>query len=180
MTPPPFVATIESSGLGEWMRGNVLAMPWVNFLHVLCVTIVFGSILVVDLRLLGLADRQRAITRVADEMLRLTWVAFAGALLTGVLFFAANATTYWFNTAFRFKMLAIVLAGVNMLLFQFITWRGVGQWDRSATPPPAARIAGALSLLLWTGTLVLGRVIGFTKGYEVPVPEDLDFDFSAF
>lgn len=180
MTPPPFIASIEASGLGEWMRSSVLAMPWVNALHVLCVTVVFGSILVVDLRLLGLADRQRAVTRVADEMLRLTWVAFAGAVLTGALFFAANATTYWFNTAFRFKMLAIVLAGVNMLLFQLLTWRGVGQWDRNATPPAAARIAGALSLLLWTGTLVLGRVIGFTKGYEVPVPEDLDFDFSGF
>jgi hypothetical protein len=179
MTAPPFVASIEASGLGEWMRSSVLAMPWVNFLHVLCVTVVFGSILVVDLRLIGLADRMRAVTRVSREMLRVTWVAFIGAVLTGVLFFAANATTYWFNAAFRFKMLAILLAGVNMLVFQFMTWRTVGQWDRNTPPPAAAKLAGALSLLLWTATLVLGRVIGFTKGYEVPVPEDLDFDFSG-
>jgi hypothetical protein len=174
------VSGIEASGLGEWMRSSVMAMPWVNALHVLCVTVVFGSILIVDLRLLGVADRGRAVTRVAGEMLRVTWVAFGGAVLTGVLFFAANATTYWFNTAFRFKMLAILLAGLNMLVFQFITWRGVGQWDRGRQPPAAAKLAGALSLLLWTATLVLGRVIGFTKGYEVPVPEDLDFDFSGF
>ncbi len=179
MNAPSLVQSIESSAAGEWMRGNVLAMPWVNAAHVLCIAMVFGSILVVDLRLLGLADRQRAVTRVSAEMLRLTWVAFAGALFTGALYFAANATTYWFNTAFRFKLLAILLAGVNMLVFQLHTFRGVAAWDRNLPPPRAARLAGALSLLLWTTVVVLGRVIGFTKGYDVAVPDDIDFDFSG-
>lgn len=164
---------------GEWMRSHVLAMPWVNAAHVLCIALVFGSILVVDLRLLGLSDRQRAVTRVSAEMLRLTWAAFAGALLTGALYFAANATTYWFNTAFRFKLLAILLAGVNMLVFQFLIFRGVAAWDRHLPPPRAVRLAGALSLLLWITVVVLGRVIGFTKGYDVAVPDDIDFDFSG-
>jgi hypothetical protein len=178
MTPPSFVTGVETSAIGEWMRGTVLAMPWVNTLHVVCVTLVFGSILVVDLRLLGLCDRHRAVTRVSQEMLRVTWTAFIGAVFTGGLYFAANATTYWFNTAFRFKLLAILLAGVNMAVFQFITYRGIATWDRGA-PPGAARLAGALSLLLWTSVIVLGRVIGFTKGYDVPVPENIDFDFSG-
>jgi hypothetical protein len=177
MTAPPFIQGIEQSFFGEWMRSNLLAMPWVNALHVLCIAVVYGTILVVDLRLLGLFDRQRAVTRVADELLRLTWVAFIGAVLTGALFFAANATTYWFNMAFRFKMLAIVLAGVNMLVFQFLTYRGVAAWDRDARTPQAARLAGALSILIWTTVVVLGRVIGFTKGYEVPIPEDINFEF---
>jgi hypothetical protein len=132
---------------------------------------------VVDLRLLGLLDRSRAVTRVAQEMLRWTWVAFAGAVITGVLYFAANATTYWFNMAFRFKLLAILLAGLNMAIFQLITWRDVAGWDRGATTPRAARVAGALSILIWTTVIVLGRIIGFTKGYDVPVPDDMDFDF---
>jgi hypothetical protein len=177
VNPPPFILGIEASAIGEWMRTSLLAMPWVNAIHVLCVTLVFGSILVVDLRLLGLLDRTRAVTRVAQEMLRWTWVAFAGAVITGVLYFAANATTYWFNTAFRFKLLAILLAGLNMAVFQLITWRGVAAWDRDARTPRAARLAGALSILIWTTVIVLGRIIGFTKGYEVPVPDDMDFDF---
>lgn len=178
MNPPSFILAIESSAAGEWMRTSLLAMPWVNAIHVLCVTLVFGSILVVDLRLLGLLDRARAVTRVAHEMLWLTWAAFAGAVVTGVLFFAANATTYWFNMAFRFKLLAILLAGVNMAVFQLVTYKSVAAWDRNSPTPAAARLAGALSILLWMTVLVLGRVIGFTKGYEVPVPDDLDFDFS--
>lgn len=179
MNPPSFITAIEGSAFGEWMRGNVLAMPLVNALHVLCITLVFGTILVVDLRLLGLRDRSRAVSRVAAEMLHFTWTAFAGAVLTGALYFAANATTYWFNTAFRFKMLAILLAGVNMAVFQFLTWRGVAAWDSNAPTPRAARLAGALSILIWTTVVVLGRVIGFTKGYDMPVPDTIDFDFSG-
>lgn len=179
MTPPALIQSIEASAVGEWLRTNELAMPWVNALHVLCISLVYGTILVVDLRLLGLLDRARAVTRVSDEMLRLTWAAFAGAAITGAMFFAANASTYWFNTAFRFKMLAIVLAGINMLVFQFGAYRGVADWDRAAISPRAAKIAGALSILIWTVVVVLGRIIGFTKGYDVPVPENMDFDFSA-
>lgn len=177
--PPSVIQTIEASAIGEWMRGSVLAMPWVNILHVLCVTLVFGSILVVDLRLLAVLDRNRAVTRISSEMLRLTWMAFAGAVVTGVLFFAANATTYWFNVAFRLKMLAILLAGINMLMFQFVTFRGVAGWDREAPTPSAARVAGALSILIWISVIVLGRVIGFTKVGDASVPEDMDFDFSG-
>ncbi len=179
MNAPSFIQSIHASAIGEWMRGSVQAMPWVNAAHVLCVTLVFGTILVVDLRLLGLLDRSRPVTRVAGEMLRLTWIAFAGAVLTGALFFSANATTYWFNTAFRFKMLAILLAGVNMAVFQLLTFRGVAAWDRNAPTPRAARVAAALSILIWISVIVLGRVIGFTKSFEVPVPENLDFDFSG-
>jgi hypothetical protein len=176
---PPFIQSIEQSAFGEWMRSSVLAMPWVNAVHVVCITLVFGSILVVDLRLLGLRDANRAVTRVSHEMLRITWGAFAGAVVTGALYFAANATTYWFNTAFRFKMLAILLAGVNMAVFQFGAYRGVAAWDRNLPTPRAARFAGALSILIWTCVIVLGRTIGFTKGYDVPVPENIDFDFSG-
>lgn len=179
MTPPPLILAIEASVFGEWMRSHLLAMPWINALHVLCISMVFGSILVVDLRLLGLVDRARAVTRMLSEMLWVTWAAFAGAVLTGALYFTANASTYWFNTAFRFKMLAILAAGVNMAVFQFLTCRGVAAWDRDVMPPRAARIAGALSVLLWVTVIVLGRWIGFTKGYDAPIPEDIDFDFSG-
>ncbi len=177
MNAPAFVQSIESSAVGEWMRNHVLAMPLVEAGHVLCIAVVFGTILVVDLRLLGLLDRQRAVTRVADEMLRLTWLAFAGAVLTGALYFAANAGTYWFNTAFRFKMLTIVLAGMNMAVFQLYTYKGVASWDSHGTTPRAARLAGALSILLWITVVVLGRVIGFTKGYDFTAPTDVDFNF---
>jgi hypothetical protein len=171
------VANIEGSGLGEWMRSSIKAVPVVEAVHVMAIALLFGTILIVDLRLLGLPSTQRAFTRVSDELLRLTWAAFAIAVITGAALFAANAATYFDNTPFRWKMLALLLAGVNMAVFQFWTFRTVAGWDRNAPTPPAARAAGALSILLWTGVIFLGRWIGFTKGYNFEIPEDLEFDF---
>jgi hypothetical protein len=171
------IDVIQASALAEWMRTSVKAMPIVNALHVLAATTVFGTILVVDLRLLGFPDTRRRFTRISDEMLRLTWAAFALALLTGGLMFAANAQTYVGNTAFQLKMLALIGGGVNMAIFQRITFRGVGAWDQSARPPLAGRIAGAASILIWVAVIFLARWIGFTKGYDFEVPADVDFSF---
>ena len=178
MTTPALIQHIQASPFGEWMRNSVLAMPCVESTHVLAVALLFGTIMVVDLRLLGALDTRRPVTRLSGEMLRLTWAAFATAVVTGSLMFAANAATYYGNTAFRLKMLALLAAGVNMAVFQLVTFRNVAVWDRGA-PPRAARVAGALSLLLWISVVFLGRWIGFTKGYDFQVPQGINFDFSG-
>jgi hypothetical protein len=170
---------IHDSGVGDWMRSSLKAMPVIEALHVLAATTVFGTVLVVDLRLLGIPHVQRAVTRVSDEMLRLTWVAFAAAVVTGALMFAANAQTYYINMAFRLKLLAILAAGINMLFFEAVTRRGVSAWDVGVRSPRAARVAGLMSILLWVAVIVLARWIGFTKGYDFAVPDDpnIKFDF---
>ena len=64
------------------------------------------------------------------------------AVLAGSLLFISQASAYFANTTFRIKMLIIVLAGINMLIFELITMRGVRDWDTKPIPPPAARLAG--------------------------------------
>src|SRR5687768_17068528 len=76
MAVPGIIQSIESSGIAEWMRLSVKAMPIVESIHVLAAATVFGTIFIVDLRLLGFPGVSRPFTRVSDEMLRLTWVAF--------------------------------------------------------------------------------------------------------
>jgi hypothetical protein len=173
------VKDIHDSGVGEWMRSSLKAMPVVEALHVLAATTVFGTVLIVDLRLLGIPSLKRQITRIESEVIRLTWCAFAVAVVTGVLMFAANAQTYFINTAFRLKLLAILAAGLNMLVFETLSRRDIAAWDSGVSPPRAARIAGLLSILLWITVLVLARWIGFTKGYDFAVPDDpnIKFDF---
>ena len=168
---------IQASAPAEWMRTSVKAMPLVEGIHVLAAATVFGTILIVDLRLLGLRDIRRAFTRVSDEMLRLTWAAFGMAVVTGALMFAANAGTYYGNTAFRLKMLALLAAGVNMAIFQHRTLRGIAAWDAQAVPPRAARLAGALSILFWLSVIFCARWIGFTKGYDFVVPDNAEINF---
>src|SRR5690606_41054373 len=115
------VQDIEASVVGEWMRTTVGAVPIVEAIHVMAIAVVFGTILVVDLRLLGVRDTKRPYTQVSRELLVWTWAAFVVAAVTGAMMFAANAMTYYQNTPFRLKLLAIAAAGLNMLVFHFVT-----------------------------------------------------------
>ena len=172
MSAHEILTTIQDSALGNWMRYTNGAMPVVEATHVLAAVLLFGTVLIVDLRLLGFADSQRAYTRVSRETLRLTWLAFAVSVITGSLMFTTSPLTYFYNWAFEFKALALFGAGLNMAVFQLVTARGVASWDGDA--PRAARVAGIASLLLWAAVVLLGRWIGFTKGYDFTIPAGLD------
>ncbi len=176
----PIVEAIQNTGFAEWMRMSRKGLPIINWMHVVAITTVFGTIFVVDLRLLNYPNASRSFTRLSEEMLRWTWGAFALAVITGLMLFAANAVTYYNNTAFWLKMGAIVLAGINMAVFQFLTFRSVTHWDRDRPTPVAARAAGAMSILLWLSVIFLGRWIGFTKGYNFEVPDEIEEDLFDF
>jgi hypothetical protein len=169
---------LQSSALSEWLRTSLKAIPIINAVHVMALAIVFGTILMVDLRLLGF-NVHRSFKALHRELLGWTWGAFGIAAVSGGLLLIVNATTYYRNTAFWLKMGVIVLAGINMVFFEHVTAKTAGSWDKGVTPPAQARAAGAISLLLWLSVIVLGRWIGFTKGYDFTIPEDVQFDFSA-
>src|SRR5688572_20182595 len=153
---------VYDTPLADSIRSSALAFPWLESVHVLAIALVLGSIAVADLRLLGIASVKRPVTQLLNDVLPVTWVAFVVAAVTGLLMFISNATEYAHNTPFQLKMVLLVLAGLNMLAFQLITFRGVGQWDEARVTPPAARFAGAFSLLAWIGIVAFGRWIGFT------------------
>lgn len=177
MDVPGIVQAIHNSALGDFMRTQVKAMPVVEAIHVLSAGVVFGTILIVDLRLLGFPDTRRPFTRVADELLKLTWLAFFTSVITGAMMFTANAITYYGNTAFRLKMLALLAAGLNMAIFHGVTLKSVGRWN-TASVPFAGRLAGATSILIWIAVIFLARWIGFTKGYDFAIPDNVHIDFA--
>ncbi len=179
MSTPSIVKVLEGSAPAEWMRVSLMSMPVVEAVHVLTAAVVFGTILIVDLRLLGFPNVRRSFTRIEHEVLRFTWGAFILSVITGTLMFAANATTYYGNTAFRLKMLALLLAGVNMAVFELVTKRGVATWDKDVVPAPAARFAGAASIAIWLAVLFIARWIAWTKGYNFAIPDNVNFDFSS-
>jgi hypothetical protein len=166
--------SIQSSALADWMRDTNPAMQAVEATHVLAAVLVFGTVLIADLRLLGLADSPRAFTRIARETLPLTWVAFGVSVITGSLMFTTSAAAYFGNAAFQLKALALFGAALNMALFQLLTLRGVVAWDVGTTPPRAARAAGLASVFLWAAVVLLGRWIGFTKGYDFAIPPGVE------
>jgi hypothetical protein len=180
MVKSALIHEIYESGVAEWMRTTVKAMPVVEGIHLLSTAALFGTILFVDLRLLGLPDSHRSFSRLARDVLPWTWLAFAINAVTGALMFAANALTYAGNTTFLLKMVALLLAGANMTVFELITRRSVARWDQDAPTPVAARAAAIISLSLWVAMIVLGRWTGFTKGYDFTIPEGAQpqFEFS--
>jgi hypothetical protein len=143
---------------GGWM------FPALETVHVFSLIAVLGSIALMDWRLIGLASRDHSVTLLSRQTLTWTWVGFLLAVISGSLMFVGQATEYSTNPAFRLKLLLIVAAGVNMLAFHFLTWKGVARWDRGVAPPAAARVAGALSLVFWIGVIACGRWIAFTHG----------------
>jgi len=169
---------IQKSPLGVWLRTNIMAIPVADALHVIAIALVFGTILIVDLRILGIPSTRWSITKLSRALLKWTWLAFIVAAITGALMFVANATTFYINLAFRIKLVLIVLAGINMMLFEFITVRTVGKWDQGVQPPLAAKIGVLASILLWMCVLICGRIIGYTKEtpFDVNAPSTLDLD----
>lgn len=151
----------------EWLQATSLAVavgekwfPLIEALHVITMALVAGTIFIVDTRLIGLTSVKLPFSYVADRMLPWTWGAFACSVVTGTLMFISNATGYYENPPFRMKMALLLLAGLNMLYFQRVTFRGVSRWD-SGRPPAAARLAGIISIGLWCSVIGFGRWIGF-------------------
>ena len=153
---------LEATPWGTAVRENTWLFPTIESIHVLALVLVVGSIMVVDLRLLNLASRQRSVQELTDEVLPWTWTAFAVALITGSLLFSSSAMRYTGIWQFDAKMCMLVLAAVNMGIFHLGAFRSVAQWDRAPSHPPlAAKLAGGISLTIWVIVIALGRWIGF-------------------
>jgi hypothetical protein len=156
------ISYFENSGLADNIRENDLLFPLIESVHVVAICLVVGSILAVDLRLLGFASVHRSVSRVTAGILPLTWVAFALAVASGGLLFISNATKYLENGYFVAKLVLIGAAGLNMAIFHFISAKDMPLWENQSRPPFQARLAGGLSVLLWISVVACGRWIGFT------------------
>ena len=157
-----FLQTLQNMSFATAIREGSILFPWIECVHVLALTLVIGSIAVIDLRLIGVTSRDRPVTDVTRAVLPVTWIAFLCAVITGVLMFSSNATTYGVNVYFRIKMALIVLAGINMGLYHLAVNRGAESWRTAHDTPARARIVGGISLCLWLGIVAAGRWIGFT------------------
>ena len=162
MTLDQLLDWLYATPLATLLRENALLFPWVECLHVLAITMVFGSITIVDLRLMGLASRERSVDQLSSSVLPVTWIAFSTAVVTGSLMFASNAPGYAHNFYFRCKLALIAGAGLNMLIFQLVLNPATNRNAAADVIPRSDRIVGALSIGLWMAVISCGRWIGFT------------------
>ena len=165
-----FWQALENTSLAQSIASSEVAFPLIETFHVFAVVTVVGTIAIMDLRLLGFTSRNWTMSSVSNDTLRLTWGAFAIAVLTGGLLFISKATTYMINPYFLVKMALIACAGVNMAIFHLGSWKTVGHWETGAAIPGGAKLAATLSLIFWIIVIFCGRFIGFTLGvYQPPL-----------
>src|SRR5580658_5472279 len=131
-----FLQSLEASRIATRIRDSLFLFPLLESTHVFGLALVFGTIAVIDLRLLGIASTRRPFQRMASDILKWTWAAFALTALTGALMFITNAPVYYHNFYFRTKMLLLVLSGINMLVFELTAGRTIHEWDQAPSAPP--------------------------------------------
>lgn len=157
-----FLQWLENTGFSVAMRTSVWAEPIVETIHVLTLTVFLGFAVLLDLRLLGVGMRRRRASEVIAQMNPWLMGSFAVMVVTGLLLFSGDPVSFYSTFAFKAKMILIVLAGVNVWVFNATAGRRVGEWDEDARTPRRARIAAVLSLALWVAIVAAGRAIAYT------------------
>jgi hypothetical protein len=161
MAVPALFKALQASPLGSTISQSTWMFPTIETVHVVAVATVIGTIVVVDLRLLGVASKKRPASALIHEFLPWTWAAFALALVSGSLLFTSRAADYMAISPFLAKFSIMAVAAANMLVFHLTAERRIAAWDLGK-PITGARVAGGLSLLLWTAIVICGRQVGFS------------------
>jgi hypothetical protein len=157
-----FCAWVEQSAVAVTVRESLWGFQIVVALHILGLMLSVGTLVWFDLRLLGVSMRRVPVSEVYRQLAPWSAVGFVTMFVTGSMLAAAYATRAYANPYFRIKMLALVLAGVNALVYHVITERRIIQWDRREMPPGPARLAGLISIAIWAVVVMAGRMISYT------------------
>jgi hypothetical protein len=153
---------LEATTAGVLVRESLYGFQILVGMHILGIALSVGTLLWVDLRLLGVSLTRFRVADVYRGFAPFFWTGFGIMLVSGTLLFTGFATSAYANGYFRFKLVALALAGVNALAYHFTAGRRVGAWGAAASPPRAARLAGFASLVIWTGVILAGRMISYT------------------
>jgi hypothetical protein len=158
---------VDSTRLSAIVRQSNWLFSTLDTMHTLGIVLVAGTIMLVDLRLLGLGLRSVPVAQLVARIVPSTLWGFGLMLLSGGLLFSSEAVKMYESPAFRIKMILLALAGLNALIFHRTIYRDVAHWDPAAAVPARARLAGLLSLVFWIAIIAAGRAIAYGPGYDI-------------
>jgi hypothetical protein len=163
-----FLEWLANTPFSITMRESLWGEPIVETIHVLTLTLFLGFAVLLDLRLLGITLTRKRMSEVLALFNPWLVGAFAVMIVTGILLFCADPVSFY-NTEppfFKAKIIMLALAGLNVLIFNLTIGRKVTEWDTNPKTPAAAKVAGAVSILLWILIVAAGRAIA----YALPPP----------
>ena len=157
----PFCQWLAETSGSIALHESLYMYPLVESAHVLTLCLFLGMAIMFDLRLLGLTLVRVPMSEIRRRLGPWMVAGFVVMVITGVMLFYAIPVRSYQSIFFRVKVVALVLAGLNAFVFHATIDRRLAEWDRDPVPPPAARRAGARSLLLWAVIVVAGRMIAY-------------------
>ena len=152
---------LGDSSIGAAMRGDLWLYPLVEVAHIIGFTVLVGSVLMFDLRLLGLS-KGIAVTALARHLLRWSMLALLLIVPAGLMMFSAHPHDFASNGVFLLKLCLIAVAGVNAVVFHLGIYRSVHGWDTQVPAPGIAKCQALLSIALWLTVILCGRLLAYT------------------
>jgi len=158
-----FCQWLQNEPVGTSIRESLWTFPLIETVHLMALAFSVGIIVIVDLRLIGVAMKSVPATEVFDRLQPMALKGFVINVTTGLLLFWSEPMKCYASPYFRGKLVMLSFLAVNALLFSGTTYKTVQSWDKAAVTPVAARVAGWVSLLLWAGVIVAGRAIAYAS-----------------
>jgi hypothetical protein len=145
--------------VSAFVTGRQWVWPASETLHFIGLCLLVGAVGVIDLRMLGVAKR----IPFAPLLRLVRWgvLGFVINLATGLLFLAGHPDRYVQNIAFQLKMLFVLLAGINVVMFKLTVFRETARLGPGDDAPLGAQVFAAVSLFLWFAVMYLGRMLPF-------------------
>ena len=155
------LGSVEASAFARAMREWLWLYPAVEVVHILGIALLVGSVLLFDLRLLGL-NKRIPVEHLARHLLPVALGALILVVPSGLAMFSAHASELITQRTFLIKMLLLFAAGHNAVFFHLAPYRSVTGWSTGAPAPPAAKASAVLSILIWIGVITCGRLLAYT------------------
>jgi len=152
---------IYDSRIGTDIRESLWVFPIIEGTHLLGIALSVGMLCWFDLRLLGLVLPDQPVSKVWRQVMPGALIGFTLMFVTGLLLFWAEAIRAYASVHFWIKIGLLVGAGVNAMIFEATAHKNMAEWDTARVPPLRARVAGAVSLILWTAIIITGRTMAY-------------------
>jgi uncharacterized protein DUF6644 len=166
----PFCRWLASTRGSISLHQSLYMYPLVESVHVLTLCVFVGMSVILDLRLLGLMLRNAPAGEITRRLMPWMQGGFVVMLVSGLLLFYAIPVRSYQNVFFRAKLVFLVIAGLNAWYFHRGVYRTVDRWERAPVAPRPARVAGAVSLVMWAAIIVAGRLIAY-NWFDCDIPQ---------
>jgi hypothetical protein len=161
----PFADWLSNTALSKTLQDHAWVVPTSQSIHIIAVSIVFGSACMINLRLLGAGKSGRSISQLSTTLIPWMWRGLAVLLFTGAIQTVTEPVRQFVTPMFWAKMMMIIVVATMTALYAKAVRRNASQWDAAATRPRRAKAFAILSTALWLAIIVCGRFIGYTWSF---------------